>query len=79
MTKTIMITGATSGIGESCARLLAGTGTDLLSGRRLDRLERLQDEILKAGAAGTHSLCLDIRDRSAVHAGIAGLPDNGSR
>jgi 3-hydroxy acid dehydrogenase / malonic semialdehyde reductase len=77
MTKTIMITGATSGIGESCARLLAGDEHRLLlSGRRLDRLERLQDEILKAGAAGTHSLCLDIRDRSAVHAGIAGLPDN---
>lgn len=42
----IFITGATSGIGEACARLLASKGLELfLLGRRLERLEKLQQEI----------------------------------
>ena len=43
--KVVMITGATSGIGEATARLLASQGAKVvLSGRREDRLEKLARE-----------------------------------
>lgn len=44
--KVIMITGATSGIGEATARLLASHGAKVvLSGRREERLEKLAHEL----------------------------------
>lgn len=46
----ILITGATSGIGEACARLFAQQGCQLiLTGRRLDRLNRLKKELQGQG------------------------------
>lgn len=75
MIKTIMITGATSGIGRSCARLLAKDRHRLLlAGRRKHRLHRLQVELKDAGASDVHYLCLDVRDRNAVESGFNGLP-----
>ncbi len=48
--KTILITGASSGIGEGIARLLASEGhTVLLLARRADRLKALREEIIGAG------------------------------
>uniref|UniRef100_A0A7C4PEL8 SDR family oxidoreductase n=1 Tax=Anaerolinea thermolimosa TaxID=229919 RepID=A0A7C4PEL8_9CHLR len=48
--KTVLITGASSGIGEAAARLLSGRGLHvLLTARRVDRLEALAEEIIRAG------------------------------
>ena len=48
--KTAIITGASAGIGQACARALAEEGARLvLTARRQDRLEKLQKEIEKAG------------------------------
>jgi short-subunit dehydrogenase len=48
--KTAIITGASAGIGQACARALAGEGARLvLTARRQDRLEKLKKEIEKTG------------------------------
>ena len=44
--KIILITGATSGIGEACARKFAKEGNDIiLNGRNLEKLEALKSEL----------------------------------
>ena len=61
-----MITGATAGIGEACARTLADAGVHLsLIGRRADRLRALAAELDSAGV-GVFTHALDVRDRDRV-------------
>lgn len=68
-----LITGATSGIGEATARLLAKHEFKLiLCGRRKDRLENLQQEFSKSTAVTT--LNFDVRDREAVGKALESLP-----
>ena len=77
MTKTVMITGATSGFGEACARLLADNGWKLvLTGRRQDRLDKLQQEL--GGTDNVHCCCFDIGDRTAVENTFNQLPETFS-
>ena len=72
--QTIMITGASAGFGEACARIFAVRGNRLVLGaRRTERLKRLQAE-LSAGCP-VHIIELDVRDRAAVDTAIAELPE----
>ena len=69
MTKTILITGATSGFGRAAARKFAAGGWRVIgTGRRAERLRELQEEL------GENFLPLevDMRDKEAV-AGLAEL------
>ncbi|MGK7390026.1 MAG: SDR family NAD(P)-dependent oxidoreductase [Candidatus Cyclobacteriaceae bacterium M2_1C_046] len=77
MSKTIFITGATSGIGEATARLCASEGYNLiLCGRRKERLENLKKE-LDSPAQTVITLQFDVRDKQAVNDAIDSLPEKG--
>lgn len=59
----ILITGASSGIGEACARLLAQKGARVVLGaRRSDRLQALAGEIREAGGSAEYQR-LDVTSR----------------
>lgn len=68
MDKTVLITGASSGIGAGIARELAQPGASLaLGARRMDRLDSLADE-LRAKGAEVLTRRLDVTDRASVEA-----------
>lgn len=72
-TKTILITGSTSGFGEAMARLFAKNNWRLIiTGRRQQRLHLLQQEL--GGPDKVHTCCFDISDRAAVEQAIDSLP-----
>ncbi len=65
--KRVLITGASAGIGEACARHFAAQGAHLLlSARRLDRIVSLAAELADRHGIETHTAVLDVTDRSAV-------------
>ncbi len=74
----VLITGASSGIGEACTRVFAQAGARLiLVARRQERLDKLADELSKF-ASSIHLLPLDVRDRSSVESAISTLPASWS-
>jgi hypothetical protein len=71
MNKIVLITGATAGFGEACARQFAAGGYRLIiTGRRKERLEALRQEL----KTEVLPLVFDVQDKDAVFAAIAGLP-----
>ncbi len=74
MFKTTLITGATSGIGEATALLLAQNGFNvIITGRRKDRLDALSERILKESKAEVLALNFDVRKLPEVQKAIASL------
>ncbi|MEM9219429.1 MAG: SDR family oxidoreductase [Cyanobacteria bacterium P01_F01_bin.150] len=71
----VLITGASSGIGKSCARFFANAGTRLiLVARRKEKLQQLSDELQQTNQTQTLLLGADVQDRQAITTAIAGLP-----
>ena len=71
--KTIMITGATAGFGAEMAQLFSKEldAKLILTGRRQERLEALQDEL----DTPVHILVQDISDKAQLKSDMASLPD----
>lgn len=77
MTKIALITGATSGIGEACAKIFAREGYQLiLTGRRLERLENLAKKLNDKYGVQVAVSSFDIRNRDAVVKNLEELPEN---
>ena len=75
----VLITGASSGIGEACARVFAQAGAKLiLAARRQERLEQLASQLSKEYACELHLMSLDVCDRSAVQSALDTLPASWS-
>ena len=73
--KTALITGATSGIGEACARRFANGGYNLIiTGRSADKLQVLKAE-LEAGGVEVLALAFDVCNREATRDAVASIPD----
>jgi NADP-dependent 3-hydroxy acid dehydrogenase YdfG len=71
--RIVLITGASAGIGEACARAFANEGARLvLAARRVGRLEELAEKL--RARTDVLLLELDVRDAGAVAERIGGLP-----
>lgn len=76
MKKIALITGATSGIGEACAQILAANDINLiLTGRRTERLNKLQEKLSFEFSATVHTLTFDIRNEKEVQNALESLPN----
>lgn len=70
--KTVLITGATSGIGQAAVHAFAGAGWRVVAtGRRAERLASLVQAL---GPNRVHGLTFDARDEAARDVALAGLP-----
>ena len=66
--KWILITGASSGFGAAAARAFGAEGAKLLLGaRRMDRLEKVAGEAIKAGSPEAHFHALDVSKTASVN------------
>ncbi|MCK4569750.1 MAG: SDR family NAD(P)-dependent oxidoreductase [Bacteroidales bacterium] len=75
MSKTVFITGATSGIGQACAYKFAENKFNvIISGRRKERLQQLSSKLKQSFGVDVHIMELDVRDNDQVKAAVSGLP-----
>ncbi|MDP4680306.1 MAG: SDR family NAD(P)-dependent oxidoreductase [Cyclobacteriaceae bacterium] len=73
MKKIVLITGASSGIGEAIARELADSFALIICGRRIDKLEELKTEL---SGTEVQILQFDVRRNKEVQAAINALPED---
>ena len=75
--KTVFITGATKGIGRSCALAYAEKGANLiLTARSSDLLDSLKEELIRKYGIKVYTLVMDVRNSKDVEAKINILPDS---
>lgn len=73
--KIVLITGASSGIGEGCARKFAMNGYRLiLNGRNIEKLNTVKKELEESYRADIYLLPFDVRDRQAAKTALDSLP-----
>lgn len=79
MSKVALITGATSGIGQACARKFATSGYNLIiNGRNTEKLTEMKEELNRMGS-DVWVLKFDVRDREETKKAIASLSEPWSR
>lgn len=75
--KIVFITGASSGIGKSCAEQFAAFGARLIiSARRTDRIKKLAAELIQKNQVDVLPIELDVRNKKMVQDTIDQLPDH---
>ena len=73
--KTVLITGATSGIGKACAFKFAEERNNLIiTGRRQERLLDIKSELEDRFKIKVHILCFDIRNKEETFTAVDSLP-----
>ena len=73
----VVITGASSGIGASCAKMFAKEGASLvLAARRRNKLEAVATELKQAYQSKIYLLEIDVSDRHTVETSLASLPES---
>lgn len=72
----VFITGASSGIGEGCARKFAMNGYNIIAnGRNVEKLECLRKELVEKYGIDVYLLPFDVRDRHAAEDALDSLPE----
>jgi len=75
MTKTVLITGSTSGIGKACAIKFASQGWNvIINGRRKGHLDEIKKEIENSSNSKAFPLPFNVSDKNAVNTAIDNLP-----
>jgi 3-hydroxy acid dehydrogenase/malonic semialdehyde reductase len=75
--KVVFVTGASSGIGKSCARAFAAQGARILMcARRDDQLKSFAADLKKEFRVPVQHFALDVRNQPAVEKAIAGLAED---
>ncbi|WP_297596390.1 SDR family NAD(P)-dependent oxidoreductase [uncultured Cetobacterium sp.] len=75
--KTVLITGATKGIGRSCALAYAEKGANLiLTARSSDLLDSLKEELMRKYGIKVYTLTMDVRISKDVEEKINSLPES---
>nr|MBP7471468.1 SDR family oxidoreductase [Prevotella sp.] len=76
MNKTLFVTGATSGIGQACARKFAEGGYRvILTGRNKERLNELKATLERDYKSDVLAFDFDVRDRSAATSVVESIPE----
>ncbi len=74
-TQTVLVTGASSGIGLACAEAFAAAGSRLLiCARRQPRVEELAERLKSEFGVEVFAFGLDVRDRAATEQALLDLP-----
>ena len=77
--KIVMVTGATSGIGEACAKKFAQGGYNvIITGRRKEKLDALKKELESMGAE-VLAMQFDVREREAARKAVEFLKDKWAK
>jgi NADP-dependent 3-hydroxy acid dehydrogenase YdfG len=74
--KTVFITGATSGIGKSCAYAFANEGANIIiTARRIEKLNEIAEDIKTKSSVNVLALKLDVQKRNEVKKVVSDLPE----
>ena len=75
----VLVTGASGGLGEHFARLLAGCGAAVtVAARRVDKLQALVNELVATGAPHARAIPLDVADEASIGAALAAATGDGA-
>lgn len=77
MNKYALITGATAGFGEACAKIFAKNGWNLIiTGRREERLKNLKENLTNEFGVDVITMTFDVREEDHVNQAVSNIPED---